>query len=98
MHKVRQRSQESVLPELHKLTKKRDQSVLRKISCQASFVRLHSQLGQAGLSFEAHLEDLRDQQRRREDPNIAEHNSTVREYETVNVSEEQGEEKRQRIY
>jgi len=90
-HKQRQKLQESSLPELSKLTMKRDQSVMRRLNCETALAQLERDLIQSGFSYELHLEARKQQELQAADPNNAAYNSTVREYETVNVSVMQGD-------
>lgn len=85
-HKERKAMQEAAQPELTKLTLKRDQSTMRRLQCEAAFVGLHEDLSSRGHSYEAYLLARAEEKKREEDPNNAAYNSTVREYESVNVS------------
>mmetsp|Transcript_22258 Transcript_22258/g.30494 ORF Transcript_22258/g.30494 Transcript_22258/m.30494 type:complete len:271 (+) Transcript_22258:1-813(+) len=85
-HKQRQKIQESSLPELSRLTVKRDQSVMRRLNCEAAMVHLEKELIKKGFNYEEYLEARKQQELQAADPNNAEYNSTVREYETVNVT------------
>ena len=86
-HKERKALQEAAQPELTKLTLKRDQSTMRRLQCEAAFVSLHVDLTSRGHSYEAYLLSRSEEKKREEDPNNAAYNSTVREYESVNVTE-----------
>jgi len=85
-HKERKALQEAAQPELTKLTLKRDQSTMRRLQCEAAFVSLHEDLSSRGHSYKDYLLSRTEEMKREEDPNNAAYNSTVREYESVNVT------------
>jgi hypothetical protein len=90
-HKARQKSQDLAQPELLRLTMKRDQSLMRRLNCEAAVIQLLNDLKARGFNYDEHVSARMEEERQKADPNNAAYNSTVREYETVHVSTVEGD-------
>lgn len=84
INRSRQLMQERAYPELTKLVQRRDSAVHRKMLCQKAYGDLNIQLFKQGINAPQQLEERKIQASIVIDANDATHNSTVREYETVN--------------
>lgn len=87
---ARKQTQEESYPEIRKLLYRRDQALHRKIEIRASYNNIDQKLLAQGFDMERHVEE---QFRLANlDVHDAANNSTVREYESINVVESEHEE------
>ncbi len=85
LNKTRLATQERAFPDLAKLTHRRDSAVVQRLQCQAAHQQIDAYLTQNGFSFQSHRTEQ--EQLAARDLLSAEHNGTVRAYETVHESE-----------
>lgn len=99
LSKSRQTAQEKAYPDLVKLQHRRDKAIVQKLQCQAAYQQIDDYLTQNGFDYNEYA--AQQELLRARDLLSAEHNDTVRAYETVNesmdVEDEGGESKRQKL-
>lgn len=81
---ARQSIQEKVYPQLMKFTKKRDESLFRRIHCDQTVEYVDTVLKHHGFSYDDYLAKVQ-LENVEIDEHDGKHNSTVRAYETVQV-------------